>query len=206
MGTAEAVTPQALERVVLALLLEDVHEGISEWSRAQVPSARPSMWAGRRCYSADTVHDVLGDGAHLTVRRGRDNHERHPARASLLVVNEHRVDAAAVVCGASNQARQFCVRREGSRFSLSRTGTGRILLMYWTTPSNSVPDRFRLFDARAAKSIEEVAMAGTSNSDTDSCGRPRCRLCPGRVRDEVCLLGELVGILPLRDLCQTWHP
>ena len=59
-------------------------------------------------FGPDAVHDVLGDGAHLTVRRGRDNHEGIRQGKFAGHVNEHRVDAAAVVCGASNQARQFC--------------------------------------------------------------------------------------------------
>ena len=46
-------------------------------------------------------------------------------------------------------------------------------------------------------------MAGTSSSDTDSCGRPGSdRLCPGRVTPMKCACSKAVGVLPLRDLRQ----
>ena len=74
----------------------------------------------------DAIHDVLGDGTHLTVCRGRDDHEGIRQGKLAGHVNEDRVDTATVVRGASNNARQFCGSVGKAHVSpWVRTGTGR---------------------------------------------------------------------------------
>ena len=55
----------------------------------------------------DAVHDVLSDRAHLAVRRSRNDHECIRQGELACHVDEHRVDAATVVGGTGNQARQL---------------------------------------------------------------------------------------------------
>ena len=76
--------------------------------------------------------------------------------------------------------------------------------MYWTTPSGTRYQTGLPSSTRVRQSVEEDRHGGTSSSDTDSCGRPGSdRVVPGtRHADEVRLLEELIGILPLRDLRQ----
>ena len=124
-----AVAPQAFESVVLALFLgQDMDEQIRVIQEHPGTLRTPLDVGGAALMlDPDAIHDVLGNGTHLTVRRRRNNHEGIRQGELAGHVDKHRVDAAAVMRGASNQARQFCGSVGKAHVSpWVRTGTGRI--------------------------------------------------------------------------------
>src|SRR6476469_2962984 len=194
-----AVLPQALERVVLALLLVlDVDDDVAEVD--EDPAALALALAADRLADQLTqpVLDLVDDGAALPLGRCGGDDEHVGERHLLAHVDGHHLLGELLLGGQGGHLRELdrmvCCGHESPRGGADDRCVGtvpalarsaayrRYLLMYWTTPSGTRYQTGAPSATRARQSVELIAMAGTSCSVTRSSGSPLSDSSwPGRV-------------------------